>query len=419
VNGAESEIIVGPFLTTKWNQGLYFNQFCPADAAGPGGRAYTGCVATAMAQLIKFHNSPAYGKGFHEYYHGVYGWQSANFENTKYNWTNMPDVVTSSNPDVAKLMYHCGVAVDMNYGATGSSAEVDDIAPAFQNYFSFSNSMQWITQFLTGGNFGPLIQIDLNLGHPTYMTGCAGVVGPCHAWLCDGYKTVPGLPVFYSMNWGWGGSSDGHYVLGNFNTGNYSFDWHLTAITGIEPSCSRNVNITNTVLAGLPILEAIETITTNMAAVPFFPTLGNKVNYDAGRYIQMNPGFKAEGVNVAFRAYIQGCGGAPPFKSDENEERSQEELVLNSEASSIDINVFPNPFTSNTIIAYELAIDQSVDIKIFNAIGNLVAQPVRQEQQEAGSYEYNFEANGLPTGVYFLVIRVDGQKLSKRLVLTQ
>lgn len=416
--GAESGITVGPYLTTKWNQGQYYNQYCPADATGPAGHVYTGCVATAMAQLIKFHNSPAYGQGYHEYYHGKYGWQSANFESAQYNWANMPDVVTSSNPDVARLMYHCGVAVDMDYGVSGSSAAVSAIAPALQNYFSFSNSMQWITYFLEQGNFGPKILADLNSGHPTYMTGCGSFTGDCHAWICDGYQITPNFSIYYSMNWGWGGNADGYYMLGNFNTGSYSFDWHLTAITGISPSCPRNVNINSAPLAALPIIEVIETITTNMPIVPVFVTLGNRINYDAGRYIQMDPGFQAEGTRVTFRAYIQGCGGGIPFTGGTNDDRSQPEAPESTSVNT-DLQISPNPFTTVTTITYILPTAQTVNLQIFNAMGTLVAQPVRQAQQEAGQYEHTFEANNLPPGIYFLVLHTGNQKQTKRLVLNR
>ena len=373
-----------------------------------------------MAQLIKFHNSPAYGRGYHEYHHGKYGWQSANFESTPYNWANMPDVVTSSNPDVARLMYQCGVAVDMDYGVSGSGAAVSAIAPAFQNYFSFSSSMQWITYFLEQGNFGPKILADLNSGHPTYMTGCGSFTGDCHAWICDGYQITPNFSIYYSMNWGWGGNADGYYMLGNFNTGSYAFDWHLTAITGISPSCSRNINITSAPLAGLPIIEAIETITTNMPIVSTFLTLGNRVNYDAGRYIQMNPGFQAEGTMVTFRAYIQGCGGGIPFTTEANEDRSQPETQEPKPAPvKTEIKISPNPFNTRTTIAYTLPAIQTVDLQIFNAMVTLRAHPVRQAQQSAGQHEYTFEAGDLPPGVYFVMLHSGGQKQTKRLVLSQ
>lgn len=86
-----------------------------------------------------------------------------------------------------------------------SVAAVSAITPAFQNYFGFSSSMQWITYFLEQGSFGPKILTDLNSGHPTYMTGCGSFTGDCHAWISDGYQFTPSLSLYFSMNWRCGG----------------------------------------------------------------------------------------------------------------------------------------------------------------------------------------------------------------------
>jgi len=115
---------VAPLLTTKWDQSPYYNDLCPGTGSN---KAVTGCVATAMAQVMKFHNYPTTGTGFHSYNSANYGTLSANFGGTTYNWTNMPNQLTSSSSStqktaVATLMYHCGVSVDMMYSAQSSGA---------------------------------------------------------------------------------------------------------------------------------------------------------------------------------------------------------------------------------------------------------------------------------------------------------
>ncbi|MBP6810982.1 MAG: thiol protease/hemagglutinin PrtT [Saprospiraceae bacterium] len=426
ISGAETEIFVGPYLTTKWGQGLYYNQLCPADNMGSGGHVATGCVATAMAQLIKYHNSPAYGQGSHQYLHFAYGFQSADFENTKYNWSNMPNTLINENMDVATLMYHCGVAVDMNYGPSSSGAYAYKITPALREYFSFSSTMHEIAYPQAPSDFISTLLENLDLAQPVLMAGGGSGGGSptanYHAWICDGYKFdnyFPFLPVFYSMNWGWDGNSDGYFSMGNFNPGTSSFNFNVGAIFGIEPSCPRNLNLSIPTLAGFP-MEVVETITVSAPIIPVIPGL-KKINYDAGKCVQMNPGFLAIGSNVTFTAFIQGCGGPAPFSDGENEERSEEEppTVVKPDDTAVDLDVYPNPFSTTTTITYELPTDQAVDIRIFNATGNLVAQLAQQEQQIAGQYTYSFEANGLPNGVYFLVMQAGDQKMIQRLMLAR
>jgi len=160
---------------------------------------------------------------------------------------------------------------------------------------------------------------------------------------------------------------------------------------------------------------------------------GNRITYDGQSKVILHPGFQAEAGSV-FLAVIEGCGGyyqmqAPSGTEEwrhETENKQQQQTDSDPFATNIAmagqevaLDIKPNPFTIKTIISYEIPTKQTVDIQIFNAVGNLVAQPVQQAQQEAGTYEFSFEANGLPTGVYILVMQTDGQKRSKRLVLTK
>ena len=105
-------------ITTHWKQNPYYNDLCPYDYTY-NQRALTGCVATAMAQIMKYWSYPEHGIGSHSYVpqqHPQYGTQYADFSNTTYLWSSMPSTVNSSNTAVATLMYHCGVSVNMNYG---------------------------------------------------------------------------------------------------------------------------------------------------------------------------------------------------------------------------------------------------------------------------------------------------------------
>jgi hypothetical protein len=106
---------VAPLVHTQWDQSPYYNSLCPFDA-DENQRTVTGCVATAMAQVMKFWNYPTQGSGFHSYDNASYGTLSANFGSTTYEWASMPNTLNSNNTAVATLMFQLGVSVDMNYG---------------------------------------------------------------------------------------------------------------------------------------------------------------------------------------------------------------------------------------------------------------------------------------------------------------
>ena len=225
---------VAPLLTTTWDQGCYYNTLCPTDAGGDCSHVYTGCVATAMAQIMKYWNYPATGVGSYSYYHATYGTQSANFGTTTYNWAAMPNNVTSSNTAVATLMYHCGVSVDMDYGPTGSGAFSGVVPDALINYFSYQNTAQRV--FLadyTTTDWINLLKIELDAQRPVYYSGNDGVSG--HAFVCDGYDNSN----YFHFNWGWSGSHDGYYAIGALNPGTYSPNLDNAAILYVAPIASN------------------------------------------------------------------------------------------------------------------------------------------------------------------------------------
>ena len=203
---------VAPLLNTTWDQGCYYNTLCPAAGGGQCGHVWTGCVATAMAQVMKYHNYPPQGIGQHTYTDPTYGQQTANFGNTTYNWATMPNSVGSNNPAVATLMYHAGVSVDMSYGTSGSGAFSENVPAALLNYFNYHPDIdiKYKDNYANVEDFKALLRADLDNNLPMYYSGSNPTEG--HAWVCDGYRLSDGK---FHFNWGWSGSSNGYYALGN------------------------------------------------------------------------------------------------------------------------------------------------------------------------------------------------------------
>ncbi len=200
---------IAPIVKTKWNQNEPYNLLCPTM---DNKLTYTGCVATAMAQVMKAHNWPAVGTGEHSYNWGVRT-LSMNFAQTPFDWNNMLDSYSSSAYEVQKqavatLMSACGISVDMNYGLTGSGAYSKDVAPALRKYFKYSVKTTYIPRdYFTLYAWEDYIYGSLKNGAPVYYSGQNTQVG--HAFVCDGYDA----DGYFHFNWGWGGVSDGYFLL--------------------------------------------------------------------------------------------------------------------------------------------------------------------------------------------------------------
>lgn len=223
---------VNPLLSTTWNQSCYYNELCPEDNGAPSGycnHVPAGCVALAMAQVLKYWNYPATGTGYHEYYISPYGLQSADFENTSYGWENMPNSIGSSNSDVATLIYHCAVSVNMQFGPVGSGASTNMARSSLVNYFNYSQDAQYLTKSnFSNSEWETMLRDNLDAGRPVIYRG-DGSGG--HAWVCDGYAANN----YFHMNWGWGGYANGYFYLSNLNPNGANFTNNQAAIMGIVP----------------------------------------------------------------------------------------------------------------------------------------------------------------------------------------
>lgn len=230
---------VSPLLTTTWDQGQYYNTLCPVcSSGGSGGHVWAGCVAASMAQVMNYWNYPDYGSAEHSYNHSTYGLQYADFANTNYDWASMPNSVTSNNLAVATLMYHCGVAVNMNYAPSGSGAYMSNAANALKNYFDYSKDLKIISKYsYTSSQWDSLIMLQIDKGQPLSYSGGN------HAFNVDGYKDS----CFFHLNWGWGGSYNGYFYLSDLTPGSSDFTSGQQAIINIRPNCGEASTIIDTI----------------------------------------------------------------------------------------------------------------------------------------------------------------------------
>ena len=200
---------VTPMVKTKWDQGAPYNDDCPMDN---GARSVTGCVATAMAQAMYFHQWPAKGTGSKSY---TWNGQtlSMNFANTPFDWSDMTLTYDSSSSTQAKsavatLMYACGISVEMDYTSDESGASSMDMVQALYKYFDYDKSMTYPQRSYYGTlEWEGMVYDQLSRGLPVLYSGESNEGG--HQFICDGYDG----DGYFHFNWGWSGMSDGYYLL--------------------------------------------------------------------------------------------------------------------------------------------------------------------------------------------------------------
>jgi PKD repeat protein len=216
-----------PLTHTLWDQSPYYNAMCP-------GGSVTGCIATAMAQIMKYWNYPPNGidsSCYDDSHPHNWGELCENFDTVKYLWSQMPNSVNSANYAVAKLMYDCGVSVLMEYNITGSAADMIGGYPgsaqyAYVQYFGYATTIAGLYRTsYTDAQWITLLETELNASRPVQLDGGG------HSWVCDGYDNNNDM----HMNWGWSGFDDGYYNVDSLNPYPYNLNSNEHALTGIEP----------------------------------------------------------------------------------------------------------------------------------------------------------------------------------------
>ena len=238
--GGQTRTVVGPLCQTLWNQNFPWNSQCPEDPEGSGGHVYAGCVATAMGMVMKFWEWPAQGVGSHSYHPDGYAQQSANFGETEYHFELMPNTLDSTSTEeeyfeIAQLLHHLGISVDMMYSGSGSGAYSDAVPSALRSYFRY-NCNDHVTNY---GNWWPgwgytneewaqmLKDGGLDELLPLYYSGQDDSGAGGHAYVCDGYDEND----YFHFNWGWSGRDNAWCPIGALNTTRYAFN-QMNGFTG-------------------------------------------------------------------------------------------------------------------------------------------------------------------------------------------
>ncbi len=407
---------VSPIVTTKWDQDYPYNMYCPMQN---GQRTLVGCVATAMGQIMKTNNYPEHGTGSHSY-----NWNgqtlSADFENTYYQWDLMPNHLYSTSPSnqrqaVARLLYHCGVATDMDYGVDGSGTYTSYAESAFQLYFAYD---PYTVQLRSKASYTDdvwvdYLKADLDDGFPILYAGDDGNMG--HAFVCDGYQ---GNNHFH-FNWGWSGYYDGYFYLNNLNPMGYNFNQHQQAIFGIRPPQAPlpPQNLTAMVL-NMDVLLSWE-------APSDKPLTGYKIYRDGEELTQLNNPANISYYDMQLPAGTHTYYVTALYSNPSGESEPSNVVTVQIGTSSEDINIpqmndkissiYPNPIytnqKSNTKIEFILKNNGFVTLDIYNVKGQKI-KTLLSSQQTKGVHQITWNAKNenqkdVTAGIYFIKFTVN------------
>ena len=232
--------VVAPLMKTTWNQNAPFNMYTPKIG---NSQTPTGCVATAMAQVMKYWNYPQSGAGYGSITNPSTGRTETMNLDEDFLWNEMLDSYNGAYTDdqadaVAFLMKACGYSVDMSYTSSVSGSFSIVAAKALMDNFSYNKNIRYYQRdYIEGSEWDEIVYNEVSNGRPV-LYGAQSTSGG-HEFVCDGYNG----DGYYHFNWGWGGMSDGYFILDSLNPNDIGtgggagggFNYKQDIIVGVQP----------------------------------------------------------------------------------------------------------------------------------------------------------------------------------------
>ncbi len=231
--------MVEPLITSEWGQEYPYNELCPTLTTGK--KSVTGCVATAMAQIMYYYKQPTVGTGSNSYTTKTNKFEmTRDFSANPFNWSLMKDTYSNSESDetveaIANLMLSCGVSTNMDYdGESGTST--DEMMRALLKYFGYDHDMALMTRnYMSNDDWHNALLEQLDNGCPMPIRATS-TTGYGHAFVIDGYKFKEDSEYpYYHINWGWDGIANGDFLMTNMTYGNHTFSQNLQVIINAKP----------------------------------------------------------------------------------------------------------------------------------------------------------------------------------------
>jgi len=428
---------ISPMLTTTWDQSALYNYHCPVFASGPGGHCYAGCVATAMAQVMKFYNFPAHGYGSNSYYHPYFVSISADFDTTYYNWAAMTNAITPSSKEaISTLIYQCGVSVNMDYEPTGSGALVTSVPLAITTHFKYRPTAS-VAQRSNYNDFDwhNLVVNNLNDRHPLLYSGGNATEG--HAFVCDGYMN----DSLFHFNWGWSGVNNGYFRLDSLNSGNGDFSMDQSIVLDFVPSdapyCEQHKILTDptgTVSDGSGYsyywnntdCQWLIQPPSNDSIILSFTQLQTESGKD---FVSVYDGTTTgdlllgtfSGHNIPSQLIAKSGSMLITFTTDSvNQDQGWSanyttRLIagINENSISDQISIFPVPAKNEINITFPSAIKGDANINVYSLTGQMVNS---KKVSLDGNSIIHYDISSLKPGVYFAEIATGAYRIHKKLI---
>lgn len=432
--------VVSPLIKTKWGQSFSndkynidynaYNYYVTETGSACNEHCPTGCVATAMAQIMNYWKHPVY---------------QPSYGSRQFDWCNMPDSLSITHPNyikerdaVAWLMRKCGIEADMDYCVDGdcqSGAYTKDARKALDESFGY-NGADLRRKFWHQRTWTDDVKHDLNNRWPILYSGSDGVFGEGHAFVCDGYRS----DNTFHFNWGWNGIYNHYWLsLSSLTFGDYNFNSGQQAVFNIFPYSNdsycnypmkleiyywdnivnnivNNILINNTLTMAVPkTFSVIESVGRESYLGEEYRTIydGESNEYVAHKRVILKDGFHAE-EGSHFVSYIDECESCDDSDMDESrfEGAGMQEVSLplsTPPANQNAIDVFPNPNDGSFYIWCGGNIrEEKIDVQMFDAIGKPVYIRGDGERYTMTSHR---------AGVYFLRIVLDDMVVSKKIIV--
>jgi hypothetical protein len=251
-------------ITSKWNQGTFFNAYSPqtgvnghplSDPGAYGGRTPTGCVATAMGQIMYYYKWPLNGVGSHSDEDPAnpnenascgsadpsYGALLFNSHTSTYNFGAMVDVPNSINYEISRLLFNCAISVDMDFSYCVSWTNTWKAENAYRDYFNYDGTVDYILRSDYLDTWESIIIDQIRMERPVHYRGATTGMG--HSWVCSGYQITSEAKLFW-FNWGWGGFMDGFFNISSYPQYPFSsYNLDNGVIINIYPTEQPNLKI--------------------------------------------------------------------------------------------------------------------------------------------------------------------------------
>lgn len=256
-----SGVPVDPLIRVNWNQSKPYNVYCPQK------EALVGCVAVAMGQAMSVQRYPSRPQGEISYTSTGYGGLRINFNDERaYNWDDIMSGA-NNNDETARLLYHAGMSVRMDYSEDGSgipSNEVSRISTALRQNFSYSNDIQYIWREYYNGDWEQLLVNELNAGRAVVYNAVDTKNQSGHSFNVDGYD---GEGHFH-INWGWGGIGNGKFSVNALRDQYQGYDYdalHVVVIgIGAPDQELKSISLSNTrIEENLPVGAVVGNVLVN------------------------------------------------------------------------------------------------------------------------------------------------------------